>query len=259
MSPGEKAFLIGLLLFRVGLGILIVASVALVMFLWVGFAVSFDLRDSVSSTNIIDIIWDILVPGIVAGALMALVGYFGTETDLERRIAIRKTVIGSVLIVSIALAAYGTWVVVTPKWTLSVTADKFSYALGENVTITVILENLGYIPHSITSSITNVVYVSITEFSGIEWTDWSIIPEVEKTTITVSPGYPLTKTIVWNQMNTYNPSRWNGTYKPGTYTIEACIPDLVDGNAVDPRIWCHPIFANKTPLWSHTDINVTAT
>lgn len=251
MSPGKKALLIGLTLFLVGLGILVVTLVALIIMLWLGLTAPTFSPSSLS--NNIGLYWGVLVPTLVTGAIIALVGWHvGQETSPEeRRTTIRKTLIGSVLIVTVALAAYGTWVVVTPKWAFKVTTDKSSYALGENVIITVTLENLGYIPHSITSSITNAIYVSITEWPY--WPVWYSTYEVNKTTFTVAPGHPLTRTIVWNQTNTENPSLWtNRTCNPGTYSIDAWIPDLRDGNAVDP-IMAYPLFGGGIL------INITAT
>lgn len=190
MFEDKKRFWIRLVIFWIGLAILVTASVALFLMLWITLMAPQPYGD-------IYYYWKFLVPPLAGGIILVLIGLYGRE------LGIRKIIIGSALITVIALAAYGAWIVITPKWAFKLTTGKSSYSLGENVQITVTLENLGYTPHSITSSITNPVKVSMEDARAPgAWQVWFSPYQVNKTTFTVSPNQPLVRTFTWNQTNT---------------------------------------------------------
>lgn len=172
---------------------------------------------------------------------------------IGRKVRTRRIILSSVLLAIVALAIYATWVVITSNWVFGLATDKSSYSLGERVQITVTLENHGYIPHSITSLITNPVVVQISEVSTYNPTVttqvWYSPYLRNETAFTVSPGQALVRTFTWNQTNTVNPWFWNTTYKPGTYLVEAFIPKDSDLTLIDSST----LFS----AWFY--INVTAT
>jgi hypothetical protein len=143
----------------------------------------------------------------------------------------RWIVLAFALLAIIALVIYTTWFVLTPNWAFGLATDKASYGLGENVQITVTLENHGFISHSITSPTANPVVVAVyalSEDPTLKTQVWYSLYLLNETTFTVSPDQALVRTFEWNQMNFVNPWFWNTTYKAGTYLIEAFIPKSSD-------------------------------
>jgi heme/copper-type cytochrome/quinol oxidase subunit 4 len=65
-----------------------------------------------------------------------------------------------VLIIS-AIATHSVWVIVTPRWSFSVSTDKNTYRLGEEVKITASLKNLGFITFFFKSRVSEPVLVLI--------------------------------------------------------------------------------------------------
>jgi hypothetical protein len=163
-----------------------------------------------------------------------------------------------VLTLGLVLASSGVthavWVVGTPKWSFTVSTDKSVYALTESVHITVTLTNLGYIPHSVSSMVDPSIVVEVwstdtnyddTLEKGLQmW--YTPFLNQSQTTLTIPPGQSLIRTILWNQTVAHPESSLSVT--PGTYLVEAFVPDLS--------------FDSSTPLapfHGETYINVTAT
>lgn len=150
--------------------------------------------------------------------------------------------------------AYSVWFILTPRWAFSITTDKSTYLLGEDVTITVRLQNLGYITHSFTTCVSEPVIVSVeyqpTVNPTVTFQVWYNPFHRNITEFTLGPNDSLERTFTWNQTNTQNPWSWNQTYMPGTYHIKAFIPkadeEIISG-------WDRNLFD------AYTTINVTST
>jgi hypothetical protein len=152
----------------------------------------------------------------------------------------------SVVIIALAFT-HSVWTVTSPNWSFSVSTDKSSYRLGENIQITVSLINIGFIPHSFTSSISDPIFISISYFYennpvGVEV--WYSPVHFNKTSFTVYHKQSLQRTFTWNQTNIHFPKE---EIKPGTYSIKALIP-----SADSDSIW------NNNLFWNWTYINITA-
>jgi len=135
----------------------------------------------------------------------------------------------------IILSTTGThsvWTIVTPKWSFSVSTDKSTYKLGENIQITVSLENIGFITHSFESSISEPVVVSIDDYK------WYSPYHLNRTEFTLPPGQSLVRTFIWNQTSRF-PER---EIEPGEYWIKALIP------SDDTDIFWQPVFAAGTGI-----------
>lgn len=166
---------------------------------------------------------------------------------MEKR---NKTILACILIVVVACAMYTSWVIITPKWSFSMITNKSIYTLEEDVQIVVILENLGFISHSFTSSISDPMVVSIEYVSEenptVKTQVWYSPFNYNKTEFVIFPNQLLLRTFIWNQTNVANPWLWNTTCKPGYYFIEAFIPSGHVG-----------IDENLFQTWTY--INITAT
>ena len=147
-----------------------------------------------------------------------------------------------VMIISNAVT-HSVFTVVSPRWSLSVYTDKNTYRLGENVQITVTLENLGFITQSFKSSISGPIAVSI-EY-GILSQVWYSPYNLNRTEFTIAPHQTLERTFVWNQTNIHYPEK---EIEPKTYTVKACVPSF----PYDP-------FTGPSIFWESTSINITST
>lgn len=131
-----------------------------------------------------------------------------------------------VIVLSFA-ATHSVFTVISPRWFFSVCTDKSDYKLGENVQITVSLENLGLIAHSFKSSLRDPVVVSV-EFvhdnPTVTTQVWYSPFHFDTTQFVVAPNQFLERTFIWNQTWTINLWLQNQTYMPGTYSVEAFIP-----------------------------------
>ena len=148
----------------------------------------------------------------------------------DGRLAMKKILLLTVSITIVAIAATNfAWVVTTPKWSFSVTTDKSSYEIGEDVKITVSLKNIGFITHSFESALKDPVMVSVeyqpTENPTSTIQVWYTPYHLETTQFSLAPSYSLERHFIWNQTNTVNPWLWNTSYMPGTYQLVAFIPD----------------------------------
>ncbi len=122
---------------------------------------------------------------------------------------------------------HAVWTFVTPRWSFSVSTDKSTYRLDENVQITASLENQGFIAHSFKSSISEPIVISI----ETEWLTqvWYTPYHYNITEFTITPHQSLERTFTWNQTNIHYPER---NIETGQYYIRAFIPssayELID-------------------------------
>lgn len=127
---------------------------------------------------------------------------------------------------------------VTPRWSFSISTDKSTYRLGENVTITACLENIGFIAHSFESRWSDPITVAACP-QGRD-AIWYSPHHVENTHFSIGPNQILKKTFIWNQTDTYHPER---EIRLGQYRIAAWIRDTND----------------NTLFSANTYINITST
>ncbi len=145
-----------------------------------------------------------------------------------------------VMVIS-ATVTHSVKTVVTPNWSFSVSTNKSTYILGEDVKITVSLENLGFITHSFKSAFSDPVQILIMCTHRNVWYS----PYHDKITeFTVPPHQSLEWTFIWNQTNKNYPEQ---EIEPGTYSIRAII-----GSVTSDRPFFNPIFSD----W--TSINITS-
>jgi len=133
-----------------------------------------------------------------------------------------------VLVLLIASILSFFWVVLTPRWSFTVTTDKTSYTSTDDIRFTVTLKNTGYISQTITSGITQpvAVWIEVTAENG--WWNPAVWDngrppnhlEPANTVFTILAGNVLTRTFEFNQ------SLIAQGYKSGPYTIriDAVIP-----------------------------------
>jgi len=133
-----------------------------------------------------------------------------------------------------AIVTQSAWAIITPSWSFSVATDKSTYRLGEDVKITASLKNTGYITHSFKSLVNNPVLITVFWHRGpYDWPGqsvwWNHPWEENITEFSVLPSQALERDFVWNQTNILGLIHpyfsWNQTYMPGTYTIEAFVPE----------------------------------
>jgi len=124
-------------------------------------------------------------------------------------------------IVALILSAVILWVTVTylvsPRWSFSVTTDKTAYRFGENVFITVFLENVGLLTQSFESSISDPVVVSIQKEGSQVWYSQF---HFNTTHFSLGSREKIERNFVWNQSSIYS---WVGI-EPGAYYVIAFIP-----------------------------------
>lgn len=136
------------------------------------------------------------------------------------------------------------WTIITPRWSFSVSTDKSVYELGETVTITASLMNMGFITHSFKSASDKPIYVIVeyleARYYGYEvwytplgYDIWEDPRERNVTEFSVGPNETLERNFSWNQTNTSIVHHWNQTYMPGTYRISAYIPRDTAGTPSD--------------------------
>jgi hypothetical protein len=195
--------------------------------------------------------YEVLVPPFlfIFAYLVAWILVFGFSFDffiIGAKLSKKKFLLLTlgVIIISITVT-HSVWNIVTPRWSFSVTTDKNTYRLGENVTITATLKNHGLIAHSFKSSISNPVVIHVRAYmiTSIWYTPFNY----ETTEFTVFPNQPLERTFVWNQTKSVN-IEFGKEIEPGTYYIGAHIP----GPSSEPFI-DYEIFR----AW--TSINITST
>lgn len=126
------------------------------------------------------------------------------------------------LLIMSTIIAHSIWVVVTPSWHFSVSTDKSSYRLGENVTISASLKNMGFITHSFKSGISNPIFVSIEKFFYHQV--WYSLVDENSAEFSIGPGQSLDRDFVWNQTKIINIQFGGKEIEPGTYYVRAIIP-----------------------------------
>jgi hypothetical protein len=193
---------------------------------------------------------------IVVGFLVTLIGFVEVAADKESlRATKRKIILLALIVIAIGLTVpYSVWAIITPiytpNWAFSVTTDKSSYELGEPIQIRVTLENLGFIDHSFTSSVSNPIVVVIYR-QNIHQVWYSSFnngtPE-----FTIPPHQSLGRNFTWNQTNIRFPEK---EIEPGAYIIYAFIPQLGRFMTMmgSELIWGITSFVAKT------NINITST
>lgn len=156
----------------------------------------------------------------------------------------KKIVLLSFSITIIAIAVTNSvWTIITPKWSFSVSTDKTTYTLGENVKIKVSIKNLGFITHSFKSAVSDTIVVGVEhQYNSQVW--YSQFHR-SITEFSIGPNESLERNFIWNQTNIHLPEK---EIEPGIYYIEAFIP-----NVNSDYIRSNPLFH------AETRINITST
>ena len=205
-----------------------------------------------TTVGLADLYYGMLPPSLlfILGYIMAwallfalAVDFFGSKGKLSGK---KVLVLTFVVMLSSTLFTHLFWTVTTPNWSFSVSTDKSTYRLGELVTITASLRNLGFLPHSFKSGISDPVLVSIEYFGGSQL--WFNRFNESVTEFSIEPSDSLVRNFVWNQ--TKNTNLWSGKeIEPGTYYIRALIPRAGSGQPIG--------FDNLFGAWA--SINITST
>jgi len=119
---------------------------------------------------------------------------------------------------------YSVWTITTPKWSFLVSTDKSTYRLGEDVNITVVLKNLGFITHSFKSRVSNPVVVDVeyqyAENPTITSQVWYSPYHYNITEFSIKSNQSLERIFIWNQTNIH----LGGEVEVGNYLVRAFIP-----------------------------------
>jgi len=150
------------------------------------------------------------------------------------------------VIVVAATTTHSVWTIITPRWSFSLSTDKSTYAIGENVRITASLENRGFITHSFKSSIREPFAIMIIRwgYSRQVWFSPALLVP-EETEFTIPSHQSLERTFIWNQTNIHHPEE---KIEPGRYYIRAWIESVTS----DIPSWDPILFAG-------TKTNITTT
>lgn len=155
----------------------------------------------------------------------------------------------SVMVIAI-VSTQSVWVIITPKWSFSVSTDKSTYKLGETVNISMSLKNMGFIAHSFKSRVSNPVVMSIEHPYGDNPTIRKQVYyspyRLEETDFSVESNQILQRTFLWNQTSVYSPEE---EIELGTYYIIAFIPSA--GSTM-------PVSVDNL-FWTWASINITST
>ena len=135
------------------------------------------------------------------------------------------------LLIMSTIIAHSIWVVVTPNWHFSVSTDKPSYKLGENVKISASLRNMGFITHSFKSEISNPVLISIEYWyyelnPTVTYQVWYSFVDWNSVEFSIGPSQSLDRDFVWNQTKIINIQFGGEEIEPGTYLVIASIPEV---------------------------------
>lgn len=155
----------------------------------------------------------------------------------------------SVMVIAI-VSTQSVWVIITPKWSFSVSTDKSTYKLGETVNISMSLKNMGFIAHSFKSKVSNPVVMSIEHLYGDNPTIRKQVYyspyRLEETDFSVESNQILQRTFLWNQTSVHSPEE---EIELGTYYIIAFIPSA--GSTM-------PVSVDNL-FWTWASINITST
>lgn len=161
----------------------------------------------------------------------------------ERKLSGKKIVLLTLVVTLMGVVVtHSVWTIVTPRWSFSVTTDKFTYILGENVKITVSLRNIGFIAHSFKSSLSDPVVVSIETHEVMQV--WYSPYHLNITEFKIPAQQSLERAFIWNQTNIHLPEKG---IEPNKYYIVAFIPAATSND----RFW-NRIFS------AETSINITS-
>ena len=168
---------------------------------------------------------------------------------LMKRLSRRRILLLTFGVMSMALvSAQSIWIIITPKWSFSVSTDKSTYMLGETVMIFVSLKNMGFITHSFKSKVTNPVEIIIERPYGdnptVSKQVWYSPYQLKETECSVEPNRILQRNFLWNQTDIHSPEE---DIETGTYYIIAFIPDAQSVG------WQSRLF------YTYTIINITST
>jgi hypothetical protein len=144
------------------------------------------------------------------------------DLDLKRRLALAF----GLLMISV-MGSQGVWIVITPKWSFSVSTDKSVYKLGEEVKITASLKNLGYITHSINAGVSDPIRISVTyePYPTIYHEVWYSPFQTNPAEFHIGPNQSLSRNFIWNQtVSPFYSSEYENGIQPGTYAAIAFIP-----------------------------------
>jgi len=160
-------------------------------------------------------VWIVAFPLVLAFAYDFLL--------IEGKLSVKKVLLVtlSVVIVSTALIQ-GAIAIVTPSWSFSVSTDKTAYKyLEENVTVTVILKNTGFITHSFTSGLSDPVLVSISFREYFGTGVWYSPFHENATDFSIGPSSSLERHFTWNQTSMLSQRE----IELGKYFVTAFIPE----------------------------------
>lgn len=147
--------------------------------------------------------------------------YFLTEhayskgTKSKKKKIFLSVFLAAILVIAAVILAW----TFSYHWSFSVITNKPSYELGEDVYITVVLENVGYVPLSFKSVATNPVVVNILDVRERSVGFFPTNHNYSGIQFTIPPHQSLERTFVWNQAH-----RDSGEQaEPGKYIILAYI------------------------------------
>ena len=160
----------------------------------------------------------------------------------------KKRIVGVALIViAVGLAVpYSAWIIVVPNWSFSVSTDKSTYSLGENVEITVVVRNMGFITHSFKSELSDAIFINCWYIAGFSQV-WYSPYYLEDTVFSLGPNQILQRDFVWNLTNIHQPEK---EIEPGRYRITASVTIDYLSTA-----WEYV----ESPFWARTYISITST
>jgi hypothetical protein len=231
IEKGKMKFRLGILLFSIVIFILTAVGLGIIYY----------------RTPIISSFWLVFVYIVACVVVMPLAADFFVEGGRLSWTQFLSLTFG-VIILS-GTVTHSAWIIVTPRWAFSVSTDRSTYTLGEEVRITVSLKNMGFITHSFTSGADNpiVVKVAIRSFEREVISEYGYSPvwyssfSRENTHFSVGPNQILERNFLWNQTDIYRPER---EIPPAEYIIEAIIP----GPNWEPELF-----------WTKAYMNVTST
>ncbi len=166
------------------------------------------------------------LPIIFSIPLVVIVGfavytYLHAMQTYYRKGKIRRLTALAVILALIIITPYVTYVVATPNWSFTVTTDKAVYKLGENITITATLRNLGYITHSFKSSLSDPILVTVPSDSPYFYYVYYSQHNSSISEFSIESNGLLKREFVWNQTD----QQYGNQTSPGTYFVGAYIPD----------------------------------
>jgi hypothetical protein len=193
----------------------------------------------------------------LAFVITSILTYRYLVEPITERMERKKLVLVAISIVIISITFFlSTKVIAGPNWSFTVSTNKPTYKLGEEVHITVSLENKGFIPHSFKLINDEPLYVGVRcqypYLAGSMLPVWCT-PFHEKYTDyyqEIQPSKNLEKLFLWNNTKNYSDQEIQlGTYKVGVYIARMTPP------------WASQTLRftyHDTPFISWTIINITS-